>query len=55
MSQARVPEMLDFYGVDIMLLIGGALIETGPRLAAATAGFVREVRSFRAARGEASI
>ena len=54
MNQARVAEMLDFYGVDIMLLIGGALLETGPRLAAATAGFVREVRSFRAGRGEAS-
>ena len=38
MTRERVPEMLDFYGVDIMLLIGGALLETGPRLVEATSG-----------------
>jgi ribulose-bisphosphate carboxylase large chain len=48
MSRERVGEMLDFYGVDIMLLIGGALLEAGPRLAAATSAFVAEVRNYRA-------
>jgi hypothetical protein len=38
--------MLDFYGVDSMLLIGGALLEAGPRLVEATSGFVTEVRSY---------
>jgi ribulose-bisphosphate carboxylase large chain len=46
MTRERVPEMLDFYGVDIMLLIGGALLEAGPRLVEATCGFVTEVRSY---------
>jgi ribulose-bisphosphate carboxylase large chain len=42
MTPQRVPEMLRFYGKDVMLLIGGALL-SAPRqdLAAATAGFVR--------------
>src|SRR4029078_3869242 len=31
MSRERVPEMLDFYGADIMLLIGGGLLETRER------------------------
>jgi ribulose-bisphosphate carboxylase large chain len=48
MSRERVGEMLDFYGVDIMLLIGGALLEAGPQLAAATSAFVAEVRNYRA-------
>lgn len=43
MSRERVGEMLDFYGVDIMLLIGGALLEAGPQLTEATAAFVAEV------------
>jgi ribulose-bisphosphate carboxylase large chain len=47
MTRDRVPEMLDFYGVDIMLLIGGALLETGARLVEATAGFVTEVQKYR--------
>jgi ribulose-bisphosphate carboxylase large chain len=47
MSRGRVPEMLDFYGVDIMLLIGGALLEAGPQLVEATAAFVTEVKSYR--------
>ena len=46
MTRERVPEMLDFYGMDIMLLIGGALLEAGPRLVEATADFVTEVRSY---------
>jgi ribulose-bisphosphate carboxylase large chain len=47
MTRERVPEMLDFYGVDIMLLIGGALLEAGAGLVAATAAFVSEVRKYR--------
>jgi ribulose-bisphosphate carboxylase large chain len=46
MSRERVGEMLDFYGVDIMLLIGGALLEAGPRLTEATRAFVSEVQSY---------
>jgi ribulose-bisphosphate carboxylase large chain len=45
MTRDRVGEMLDFYGVDIMLLIGGALLEAGERLAEATQAFVAQVRS----------
>ncbi len=47
MTRERVPEMLDFYGVDIMLLIGGALLEAGTRLIEATSAFVTEVQSYR--------
>ena len=43
MTTDRVPEMLDFYGADIMLLIGGALLEARERLVEATAAFVAEV------------
>jgi ribulose-bisphosphate carboxylase large chain len=47
MSRDRVPEMLDFYGVDIMLLIGGALLEAGAQLVEATSAFVTEVQSYK--------
>jgi ribulose-bisphosphate carboxylase large chain len=40
MTLDRVPEMLDFYGRDVMLLIGGALLEAREHLAEATAAFV---------------
>lgn len=43
MSVVRVPEMLDFYGPDTMLLIGGALLAARDRLTEATAEFVRAV------------
>ena len=43
MTVDRVPEILDFYGPDAMLLIGGSLLSAGPRLTAATADFVRAV------------
>jgi ribulose-bisphosphate carboxylase large chain len=46
MTRDRVPEMLDFYGVDIMLLIGGALLEAGERLAEVTQAFVAQVESY---------
>ena len=47
MNRERVPEMLDFYGPDIMLLIGGALLEARERLTEATAAFVAEVHNCR--------
>jgi ribulose-bisphosphate carboxylase large chain len=43
MTTARVPEMLEFYGADVMLLIGGNLLEAREHLAEATAAFVDEV------------
>jgi S-methyl-5-thioribulose 1-phosphate isomerase len=43
MNPERVPEMLDFYGRDTMLLIGGALLATRERLVEATAAFVEAV------------
>jgi S-methyl-5-thioribulose 1-phosphate isomerase len=46
MTTGRVVEMLDFYGADIMLLIGGALLEARGRLAEATAAFVSEVENY---------
>src|SRR5262249_5146713 len=45
MSTERVGEMLAFYGADVMLLIGGALIEAGERVAEKAAAFVAEVKS----------
>ena len=50
MSRERVGEMLEFYGVDIMLLIGGGLLEARERLTAATAAFVAEVHGWKAPR-----
>jgi S-methyl-5-thioribulose 1-phosphate isomerase len=46
MTTHRVAEMLDFYGADVMLLIGGALLEAGENLREATAGFVAEVHRY---------
>ena len=43
MSLERVPEMLDFYGADTMLLIGGALLGARERLVEATGAFVAAV------------
>ncbi|MEJ0019329.1 MAG: RuBisCO large subunit C-terminal-like domain-containing protein [Acetobacteraceae bacterium] len=43
MTLARVPEMLDFYGMDAMLLIGGSLLAARDRLAEETAAFTRAV------------
>jgi ribulose-bisphosphate carboxylase large chain len=48
MSRERVGEMLEFYGPDIMLLIGGGLLEARERLTAATAAFVAEVQAWKA-------
>jgi ribulose-bisphosphate carboxylase large chain len=43
--RASVPVMLDFYGADIMLLIGGGLLSARGRLTEVTAAFVEAVRS----------
>lgn len=43
MTTARVPEMLDFYGRDVMLLIGGNLLAARERLTAETVAFVDAV------------
>jgi hypothetical protein len=44
MTLARVPEMLDVYGRDTMLLIGGALLAAPPeRLTLEAAAFARAV------------
>ena len=48
MSRERVREMLEFYGADIMLLIGGGLLEARERLTEATAAFVAEVHGWKA-------
>ena len=47
MSRERVAEMLDFYGPDIMLLIGGALLAAGDEIADETAAFVTDVARHR--------
>lgn len=44
MTTARVPEMLDFYGPDTILLIGGNLLAAGDALTARTAEFVAMVK-----------
>jgi ribulose-bisphosphate carboxylase large chain len=43
MTLARVPEMLQFYGKDVMLLIGGDLLSAGDRMAAEAAKFQQAV------------
>jgi ribulose-bisphosphate carboxylase large chain len=47
MTTDRVGEMLDFYGADIMLLIGGGLLAARERLTAETAAFVKAVQAYR--------
>jgi ribulose-bisphosphate carboxylase large chain len=44
MTTERVPEMLDFYGPDTILLIGGNLLAAGERLTEKTAEFVSMVK-----------
>ncbi|HUO91658.1 MAG TPA: RuBisCO large subunit C-terminal-like domain-containing protein [Rhizomicrobium sp.] len=46
MTLDRVPEMLEFYGSEVMLLIGGSLLSTKERLPQETARYVNAVRSF---------
>lgn len=46
MTTERVGEMLDFYGSQVMLLIGGALLEARERLTQETAAFVAKVQDY---------
>ncbi len=45
MTTDRVREMLDFYGADIMLLIGGGLLSAREQLTEATTSFVEAVKA----------
>ena len=45
MAPGQTHQVLDFYGPDTMLLIGGALLEAGAALTTATADFVAAVQS----------
>ena len=47
MTTDRVREMLDFYGADIMLLIGGGLLSARDKLVEETAAFVSAVKNHR--------
>lgn len=51
MTLERVDEMLHFYGADVMLLIGGALLDARERLIEQTAAFVERVKGFSYAEG----
>ena len=51
MTTDRVGEMLDFYGCEVMLLIGGALLEARERLTEETAAFVETVKGYRYGEG----
>ena len=46
MTTERVEEMLAFYGHDVMLLIGGALLDAKEQMTAATRAFTDKVRQF---------
>ncbi len=46
MALSRVPEMLDFYGPDTMLLIGGSLLSARDRLTEETAAFARRAAGY---------
>jgi ribulose-bisphosphate carboxylase large chain len=46
MTPQRVPEMLDFYGADTMLLIGGGLLVARDRIVEETRAFVTGVRTY---------
>ncbi len=51
MTLARVPELLDFYGPDTMLLIGGSLLSAKDRITAEAVAFASRVaRHFEGAR-----
>ena len=47
MSLGRIPEILEFYGADVMLLIGGSLLSTRERITEETARYVEAVRAYR--------
>ncbi|MGC9954452.1 MAG: RuBisCO large subunit C-terminal-like domain-containing protein [Rhizomicrobium sp.] len=43
----RIHEMLDFFGANVMLLIGGSLLSTRERITEETARYVEAVRNYR--------
>jgi ribulose-bisphosphate carboxylase large chain len=47
MTTDRLSEMLDFYGADSMLLIGGGLLSARERLTEETRAFVDAVKAYR--------
>ncbi len=47
MELARVPELLHFFGPDVMLLIGGSLLQARERIPEAAAAFQRALEEFR--------
>jgi ribulose-bisphosphate carboxylase large chain len=47
MTLSRVPELLDFYGTETMLLIGGNLLAARERLVEETRAFVTRVERYR--------
>jgi ribulose-bisphosphate carboxylase large chain len=46
MTAARLPEIMDFYGRDAMILIGGGLLSARERLTSETAAFVAKVEEL---------
>lgn len=46
MELKRVPELLEFFGKDVMLLIGGSLLSAKERITKETEAFCNAVRSF---------
>ena len=56
MTVERVPELIAFFGLDTVLLIGGSLLEAGPALRERTQALVASVeqaaRQYRAAADE---
>jgi ribulose-bisphosphate carboxylase large chain len=48
MTLERIPELLDFFGRDVMLLIGGSLLATRERITEETARYVEAVRAYKA-------
>jgi len=46
MTLDRVPELLDFYGRDVMLLIGGSLLSAKDKLTEETAKFAEAVKRY---------
>ena len=46
MKLARMPELLDFYGAEVMLLIGGDLLAARERLVEETKAFVTSVERY---------
>jgi len=46
MELKRVPELLDFFGRDVMLLIGGSLLSAKDKITKTTEAFCNAVRSY---------